>query len=483
MWIYLLAILILLTLIYLKMHLDSFKKWSHLPGVKPHWFFGNRNIFTKNLKDIILDHYNATKGNRYCLFWSSNEACIFLHDLELIKKVQVTDSDSFLDTGFSQLHDNDVNQFGMADMRGEPWKKMKRQLTPSFSTPRLKKNVDTIHEQAHKLVAFLQSQENEEFVDAVVFSKKFYAGCLASVGFGLNIDVFSNKVSEFEKHAMSVFSIPHFLFKDFFPNVARLFGVSVIRKTFSKYVSKLCRDIVKQRKTQNLQYKDMLNNLIEVSKINTDMTDEIMYNTAVQFFSDGYESASFVVSVLLYYLTVYPETQVKLQEEIDDLMESKEEGEEINAEDITNMNYLDQVINEGLRLAPVAFTGRTCTKEWQIPGDSFVVPKGTRVIIPIAGLHFDSKYWQNPTKFDPERFSSENKSNIDSITFQTFGSGPRQCLGKNLYIVETKVMLIHLLRNFSLKPYGHMPKELEWDMESFIGKKKIEIKLQRRENI
>ena len=38
----------------------------------------------------------------------------------------------------------------------------------------------------------------------------------------------------------------------------------------------------------------MLNNLIEVSKINTDMTDEIMYNTAVQFFSDGYESASFV---------------------------------------------------------------------------------------------------------------------------------------------------------------------------------------------
>ena len=53
-----------------------------------------------------------------------------------------------------------------------------------------------------QLVAFLQAQENEEFVDAVVFSKKFYAGCLASVGFGLNIDVFSNKVSEFEKHAM-----------------------------------------------------------------------------------------------------------------------------------------------------------------------------------------------------------------------------------------------------------------------------------------
>ena len=39
----------------------------------------------------------------------------------------------------------------MADLRGEPWKKMKRQLTPSFSIPRLKKNVDTINEQAQKV--------------------------------------------------------------------------------------------------------------------------------------------------------------------------------------------------------------------------------------------------------------------------------------------------------------------------------------------
>ena len=42
-----------------------------------------------------------------------------------------------------------------------------------------------------------------------------------------------------------------------------------------------------------------------------------------------------------------------------------------------------------------------------------------------AGLHFDPQYWPDPLVFDPDRFSSENKSNIDSITFQTFGFGPR----------------------------------------------------------
>ena len=52
-----------------------------------------------------------------------------------------------------------------------------------------------------QLVAYLQSQENKEFVEVLNFTKKFYLGCLASVGFGLNIDVYSDKKSEFEKHA------------------------------------------------------------------------------------------------------------------------------------------------------------------------------------------------------------------------------------------------------------------------------------------
>ena len=119
----------------------------------------------------------------------------------------------------------------------------------------------------------------------------------------------------------------------------------------------------------------MLNNLIELSKINPDMTEEMMIKTCVQFFSDGYESASqvlFFVSlvtskfwlsvslyeiwllyifaslkvmgVLSYYLVAYPEIQEKLQDEVDDLFDSKNEGDELQAEDLNNMKYLDQVI-------------------------------------------------------------------------------------------------------------------------------------------
>jgi len=483
MFAYLAAILAVILIYWWRSYMETFKKWSHLPGVKPHWFWGNRPVFSKNIKDIYVEHYKALEGHRFGLFWSMNEACIFLMDRELIKRVQVTDFDHFTDFGFNtpQPEGKEYNQFGLADLKGEPWRKLKRAITPSFSTPRLKKNVSSMNECAKKLVGYLDARTSKESVEVIEFTKKYYLSCIASIGFGFNIDCFGVQESTFEKHAKTVFNISNFLLAELFPNVAAFFKVSIIDRNFSKYLSKLCRDVVKQRKDQNLQYNDMLNNLIEVSKDYPEMTDEIMYKTCVQFFSDGYESASLVFGVLVYYLTVYPEVQERLQEEIDEVFDGKADGEEIDQDDVTNMKYLDQVVNEGQRLAPFAMTARTCTKEWKIPGDSFVVPKNTRVIIPIGGLHLDEKYWPDPLVFDPERFSSENKSNIDSITFQTFGSGPRQCLGKNLYMVETKVMLIHLLRNLSFKPFGDMPKLLQWDMEAFIGKTKYDIKVERRQ--
>ena len=95
-----------------------------------------------------------------------------------------------------------MNQFGLADIRGEKWRKLKQSVTPSFSVPRLKKNVPAMNEAAHKLINYLHSQEQEEHVEALGFIKKYYLSCIASVGFGLNIDCFSEKPSEFEKHAL-----------------------------------------------------------------------------------------------------------------------------------------------------------------------------------------------------------------------------------------------------------------------------------------
>jgi cytochrome P450 len=135
------------------------------------------------------------------------------------------------------------------------------------------------------------------------------------------------------------------------------------------------------------------------------------------------------------------------------------------------------------RMAAFPFIARSCTKDYQIPGTSFVVPKGTPVFIPILGFHMDPKLFPNPEKFDPERFSAENKGNILTGSFIPFGLGPRMCLGKNFIRMEGRCFLANMVRSFRILPSDKTIKNLEWEVES-QGKVKggLFVKLERREN-
>ena len=134
-------------------------------------------------------------------------------------------------------------------------------------------------------------------------------------------------------------------------------------------------------------------------------------------------------------------------------------------------------------MAAVPFISRCCTKDYQIPGTNFLVPKGTPVYIPILGFHMDPKLFPNPEKFDPERFSAENKGNIVTGSYIPFGQGPRMCLGKNYIRMEGRCFLANLMRSFRILPSEKTITSLAWELE---GQGKIEgglfVQVERREN-
>lgn len=95
------------------------------------------------------------------------------------------------------------------------------------------------------------------------------------------------------------------------------------------------------------------------------------------------------------------------------------------------MRYLDQVICEAFRKWPPAVQiNRVCVKYYAYDDGnkmSFKIEKGIPCLLPIYGFHHDEKYFPEPDKFDPDRFSDENKSNILPGTYIPFGIGPRNC--------------------------------------------------------
>lgn len=74
---------------------------------------------------------------------------------------------------------------------------------------------------------------------------------------------------------------------------------------------------------------------------------------------------------------------------------------------------------------------RRCAIDYKIPDSNVIIEKGTAVTIPLFGLNSDSEYFPNPEKYDPERFSNEEKEKRHPFVFMPFGEGPRVCIGKS----------------------------------------------------
>ncbi|KAI5945536.1 Cytochrome P450 3A4 [Manis javanica] len=150
------------------------------------------------------------------------------------------------------------------------------------------------------------------------------------------------------------------------------------------------------------------------------LSDMELVAQSIIFIFAGYESTSSVLSFLMYLLATHPDVQQKLQEEIDATFPNKTLP---SYDALVQMEYLDMVVNESLRLFPVAGRlERLCKKDVEMKG--VLIPKGTVVMVPIFVLHQGPELWPEPEEFRPERFSKKNKDSINPYTYLPFGTGP-----------------------------------------------------------
>jgi cytochrome P450 family 6 len=127
---------------------------------------------------------------------------------------------------------------------------------------------------------------------------------------------------------------------------------------------------------------------------------------------------------MVYELALNQDIQERLRDEINEVLE-RHNGE-VTYDAIMEMKYLDMVFNETLRKWPLVDSHfRMCTKDFQIPDTELTIEKGTFILIPAIGLHHDERFWDEPEKFDPERFNEENVKKIIPYSYIPFSAGPR----------------------------------------------------------
>jgi cytochrome P450 family 6 len=101
------------------------------------------------------------------------------------------------------------------------------------------------------------------------------------------------------------------------------------------------------------------------------------------------------------------------------------------------------MFTETLRMYPIApFLERKCCSDYElaahIGNGTLTLPAGTGVYIPVLALHYDATYFSQPEKFDPERFTEENKHSRPNYTYIPFGEGPRMCISKDRHLISPR---------------------------------------------
>ena len=176
------------------------------------------------------------------------------------------------------------------------------------------------------------------------------------------------------------------------------------------------------------------------------MPDELVLSESMQLLVAGHETSSNALSWMLYLLSSRPDCLAKVREEFDAVLGDRP----LSYGDAMKFPFATQVIQEALRLYPPFWiVDRMAVADDRV-GD-LVIPAGATVIVHVYGAHHAGRAWEDPERFDPERFAKEKEKGRTPFTYLPFGAGPRGCIGGNYAMLQILMILSVVLRRYDFK--------------------------------
>lgn len=366
------------------------------------------------------------------------------------------------------------------------------------------------------------AQDLDEFYDEtlkkngriVIESKdtfgRFTAEAISSTALGFKgncIKDKNSKVFELAQNIQSDFTSPLGIIKIMLipniPFITKLLNVKIFRQSTHDFFKKYVTDEIARRESQRIttgtdviqlliqakngQLKDESGESKEIQKRFTDWSDdELVAAQVFIFFVGGFETTSSLMQMISWELAMNQDIQKKVIAEIDEVVKTLD-GKPVTYEALNKMKYLDNVVYEGLRKWPPLPAGmRECNKDYTMNlknGTIVEIKKGDMINIPYRMMQHDSKLFENPSKFDPERFSDENKHKIIPGSFLSFGYGPRVCLGQRLALLETKLVFFTTLSKYTIECCEKTPQTIEFTFSPTAFKKPVFVELKPRKNV
>jgi cytochrome P450 len=369
----------------------------------------------------------------------------FVNSPEFVEQVLVTQNRRF-EKGRALQANRELLGNGLLISEGETWQRQRRLMQPAFHRERIVGYGRTMVASTEKMLNGWRDGETRDIhKEMMTLTLDIAARTLFSVEIGSVSDRIAKALEAILIVAARPARILSMVRK--FPSRAERSYHHAVRE-----LDEIVYGIIRERreaisKGSAAGPPDLLGMLLAAhDEDGSGMSDKQVRDETLTLLLAGHETTAIALSWAWFLLSENPDAESKLHAELDAVLN----GREPSVDDLPRLPYAERVIKEAMRLYPPAYIIlRLAIEDCEIGG--YKIPRGSSVGTSSWVVHRDARYFPEPERFLPERWTDEFQRMMPRYAYFPFGGGPRVCIGAQFASMEAALVLATVAQRYSIK--------------------------------
>lgn len=410
------------------------------PGPKNPPILGQYAVFRKDPPGFLV-RTARTYGDVSFYRIGPADVYQFAHP-DLIRDVLVTNQHNFIKSRVLQRAKVLLGE-GLLTSEAPLHTRQRRLVQPAFHRQRLAAYAQTMVEYGLRT---RDRWHNGETYDIAVEMMRLTLAVVAKTLFNADVEAEAAAIGESLSAILHLFDL---VMMPFSRVIERLPLPSVRRfEAGKKRLDEIIFRIIDERRRSGEDKGDLLSMLLlaQDEEGSGGMTNQQVRDEALTLFLAGHETTAIALTWTWYLLSQNPEAERRLHAELDTVLG----GRAPVLDDFGRLPYTEAVFSESLRLYPPAWgIGRMALKHYEAVG--YTVEPGDVILMSPYVVHRDARWWKDPERFAPDRWTPEARAARPKFAYFPFGGGARVCIGEHFAWMEGVLLLATLAQGWRLR--------------------------------
>ncbi|MDD5322092.1 MAG: cytochrome P450 [Methylococcales bacterium] len=431
---------------------------SQLQGPKGLPVLGNILQIDLQRLHSILEEWSGIYGDIY-KFKIANKTVVAISNPALIQNILRDRPETYRRVSSIERVARELEIHGVFSAEGEQWQRQRQLTMQAFKPEHLRRFFPTVRKITDRLKnRWSKIADSGQFIDVQKDWMRFTVDVTTNLAFGYDINLLEQENDYFQRHLerlLPAFNrrtnapFPYWHFVKLPSDRAMEKSLAVIKETIHEFVQQT-RQRLAQQPEKTVQPANFLEALLLAHDENgVRLSDADIQGNIITILLAGEDTTAHTLAWLLYLITGHPEVQHKMQQEADTVLGPETMPPDISV--VEKLNYIEAVAHETMRLksvTPLLFMEPN--RDVELAG--VTIPKGTFLMLVNRYGALQEENFTDAHEFKPERWLESNPASCihNRNASIPFGAGPRFCPGRNLALLEIKMAMAMLCRNFSV---------------------------------